>query len=326
MRDPLTLAFGGPYDRITEVPALAADAGLDVRLRLLPDAKEAFAAVRSDDGLAGGETSVSFFMTQRSKAGPSCDFVALPVWVSRAFRHSNVWVRVDSDLHDPADLRGRRIGLPEYGMTMAVWLRGMLADEHSIAPSDVAWVSHRPPAGLGQDSVRYPDDVDISTAPAGRTPQDQLLDGSIDAWIGAGTWPPAPGVRRLYADAHAEERDYFRRTGIFPIMHVLVLRRRVVERQPGLAAALFEVFDRAKARAQRRLQCTSVSYATSPFALAAAEQARALMGPDPWPYGLAANKPTVSALLRYTAAQGLLWDELRADEYFLPLEPDGRRA
>lgn len=323
MDAPLTLVFGGPYDRISEVPAVAAEAGLRLQTRLLPSPKEAFAALRDDEDVAGGETSVSFFMTQRSLAGPDCDLVALPVWVSRAFRHSNVYVREDSGLATPADLRGRRIGLPEYGMTMAVWLRGLFADEYGVTPSDVQWVSHRPPAGLADEAVRRPPGVEIVPAPPGRSPQEQLLRGDVDAWIGAGTWPPAPGVRRLFADAPSEEREYFRRTGIFPVMHVLVLKRRLLEEDPNLARAVFDVFDRAKARAQRRLWSTSVAYTTLPWTLAAAEEQTALMGTDPWPYGLRRNTATTSALLRYMEQQDLVWDRLRVGDYFLDLEPEG---
>lgn len=321
MTEPLIFAFGGRYDRIADVQELSADRGLSVETRLLPSPKDAFSALRDDPRLAGGEMSVSFYMTERSRLGEAADLVALPVWVSRAFRHSNVYVREDSGFHSPADLRGRRIGLPEYGMTMAVWLRGLFADEYDVKPPDIQWVAHRPPAGLGEESVVYPADVDIVTAPRGPALHELLLRGDIDAWIGAGVAPPVPGVRRLFTDAHAAERDYFRRTGVFPVMHVLVMRRALLERDEGLAGAVFGVFDEAKRRAQRRLWSTSVSYPTLPWTLAAVEEQTRAMGGDPWPYGLEANLPTLRTLLRYMEDQGLVWDRLGLPDYFLPLEP-----
>jgi 4,5-dihydroxyphthalate decarboxylase len=318
---PLSFVFGGPYDRIADVEQVAAENGVGIETRLVASPKEAFAALRDSADLAGGEMSVSFYMTQRSRLKQGSNLVALPVWISRSFRHGNIYVREGSDIGSPHELRGRRIGLPEYGMTMAVWLRGLFADEYGVRPSDVQWVTHRAPAGLAEDAVKYPADVDIVDAPPGRSPQEQLLRGEVDAWIGAGLAPSTPGVRRLFADAHAEEREYFRRTGIFPVMHVLVLRRSLVEQDPRLADAVFDVFNKAKVRAQRRLWSTSVSYATLPWTLAAVEEQARLMGSDPWPYGLKANMATLEALLRYMDVQQLVWDRLSVTDYFLPLEP-----
>ncbi|SCF95770.1 4,5-dihydroxyphthalate decarboxylase [Streptomyces sp. MnatMP-M17] len=323
MTEPLGFVFGGSYDRLADVDKLSAEHGLPIRTRLLPSPKDAFSALRDDPDLAGGEMSVSFYMTERSRLGGAADLVALPVWVSRAFRHSNVYVREDSEFHSPEDLRGRRIGLPEYGMTMAVWLRGLFADEYGIKPSDIRWVAHRPPAGLGTESVIYPADVDIATAPPGLALHELLLRGDIDAWIGAGVAPPLPGVRRLFDDVHAVERDYFRRTSVFPVMHVLVMRRALLSRDEGLAQAVFDIFNEAKLRAQRRLWSTSVSYPTLPWTLAAVEEQTRFMGKDPWPYGLEANQPTLRTLLRYMEDQGLLWGHLDLPDYFLPLEPQG---
>ena len=267
--------------------------------------------------------SASFYMTERSRSGDESDLVALPVWISRSFRHSNIYVRAESDLRTPQQLRGKRLGLPEYGMTMAVWLRGIFAEQYNVHATDIEWVSHRPPQGLAEDAVPVPPGVRLVDAPAGRSPQQQLLDGAIDAWIGAGVAPPAPGVRRLFDDAQAQERRYFQQTGAFPIMHVLVVKRRVLEQRPELAEQLFRVFDKAKQQAQRRLWSTSVAYATLPWMLAAVEEQTAFMGgSDPWPYGIESNRPTLDTLLRYMHEQGLLWSDLDLTDYFLPLEPD----
>jgi 4,5-dihydroxyphthalate decarboxylase len=321
MTGPLIFAFGGAYDRIADVPRLARAKGIPLEVRLLPSPKEAFSALRDDSDLAGGEMSVSFYLTERSRFARAGEFVAFPVWVSRAFRHGNIYVRMDSDFHSPADLRGRRIGLPEYGMTMAVWLRGLFADEHGVLPSDIEWVTARPPAGLDPTSIIHPAGVEITHSSGDHSLQDMVLGGRIDAWIGAGIAPPAPGVRRLFTDHEAMERDYFRRTSVFPVMHVLVVRRRLLEADERLGGAVFEVFNDAKVAAQQRLWSTSVSYPTLPWTLAAVEDQTRLMGADPWPYGIAANEPTLRTLLRYMEDQGLLWSPLELADCFLPLEP-----
>lgn len=318
---PMSFAFGGRYDRILDVPELSAARGINLNLRILPSPKEAFSALRDDPTLTGGEMSVSFYLTEYSRTRDKGDLVALPVWVSRSFRHNNIYVREDSSASTPADLAGKRVGLPEYGMTMAVWLRSVFEQEYGVRPEDIEWVSHRPPAGLDDDSLLYPDSVHISTAPAGRTLQDQLLDGSIDAWIGAGVAPVPAGIRRLFDDPVSEERAYFARTGIFPIMHVLVLKRSAVDRDPDLAAAVFDVFNAAKLQAQKRLWSTSVPYFTLPWALGAVEAQAQLAGLDPWPYGIAANLPTLTALTEALFTQGLLWDQLQPGEGFAQLEP-----
>lgn len=323
MPDPLIFAFGGAYDRILDVPQFARARGLSLETRVLPSPKEAFSALRDDSDLAGGEMSVSFYLTERSRFARTSEFVALPVWVSRAFRHGNIYVRAESGFRSPDDLRGCRIGLPEYGMTMAVWLRGLFADEYGVKPSDIEWVTARPPAGLDATSIIHPSGVKITSSSGDHSLQEQLLGGEIDAWIGAGIAPPAPGVRRLFADHHLMEREYFRRTSVFPVMHVLVVRRRLLEADERLCGTVFDVFNDAKVAAQRRLWSTSVSYPTLPWTLAAIEDQTNLMGTDPWPYGIAANEPTLRTLLRYMEDQGLLWSRLEPSDCFLALEPTG---
>jgi 4,5-dihydroxyphthalate decarboxylase len=322
MTTELAFAFGGAYDRIQGISEIAESRGLRLQSRVLSSPKDAFAALRDDPTLAGGEMSVSFYLTEWSRSKEDSALVALPVWVSRSFRHGNIYVREDSALTSPEQLRGRTVGLPEYGMTMAVWLRGLFADEYGVKASDVRWLTHRAPAGLAEGSVRYPDDVDIAPGPDCPL-SEQLIRGDIDAWIGAGPGPNAQGVRRLFPDPHAEERDYFARTSIFPIMHVLVMRRSIVEARPDLATTVFGVFDEAKRSAQGRLWSTSVPYFTLPWALAAVEEQSAIMGHDPWPYGITANLPTLRALLGYMADQGLLWDEVDLEDCFLACD---RRA
>ncbi|MEV0184603.1 ABC transporter substrate-binding protein [Streptomyces sp. NPDC050625] len=322
MSAPLRFVFGGQYDRVADLPAVAATMGRDIENHIVASPKDAFALLSSgEEGYAGGELSSSFYMTMRSKLGDDCPLVGLPVWISRSFRHSNVWVREDSDIESPADLAGKTVALPEYGMTMAVWLRGLFHDEYGVRPQDISWITHRTPVGLDEATLKLPQDVNITPAPDARSLPDLLRDGVADAWIGAGTYPPPRGIRRLFRDAPGAERDYFARTGIFPVMHTLVVRREVLEGQPELAQQLVDAFEATKRQAEKRLWSTSVSYPTLPWTLAAVEEQYAAMGGDPWPYGLERNRPTTDALGRYLVDQDLVWADLPIENYFLPLEP-----
>jgi 4,5-dihydroxyphthalate decarboxylase len=322
MPEPLRFVFGGSYDRVANLPAVAAASGLEIENHIVSSPKDAFALLSSGEGgFAGGELSSSFYMTMRSKLGDDCPLVGLPVWISRSFRHGNVWVREDSELESPAQLAGRTIALPEYGMTMAVWLRGIFEDEYGVKPTDVSWMTHRTPVGLDESTLKLPTDVDIAPAPDARSLPELLRDGVADAWIGAGTYPPPRGIRRLFRDAPAVERDYYQRTGIFPVMHTLVVRREVLASDPLLAQSLVNAFEETKRRAIQKLWSTSVSYPTLPWTLAAVEEQFAAMGGDPWPYGLERNRPTTAALGRYLVEQDLVWADLPIEDYFLPVEP-----
>ena len=313
----MRLVFGGEYDRVAALPAAGREVGLDIAPVYVDGPKAAFEALSRDPDVDGGEMSISFYMTRRSRLKERSDLVALPAWISRTFRHGNVWVAEDSALHEPGDLAGKRVGLAEYGMTMAVWLRGTFEDEAGLMASDVRWFTGRDPAALSEDLVRLPEGVRISAADRSVPLLDQLRTGTLDAVItSAGVSPRPPGVRRLFTDHVAVEKDYFRRTGIFPIMHVLVLRREFVESRPEDVAPLMSALERAKQTAQERLWSASVSYVTLPWTLAAVEEQTAVLGPDPWPYGIEANRPTLTALRRYMRDQGLLWDDLPIDSYF----------
>lgn len=315
--EPVRLLFGGQYDRVTTLPEAGREIGLEIEPRFLPGPKAAFEAISHGTEANGGEMSISFYMTRRSQQRERSDLVALPVWISRSFRHGNVWVAQDSDLHTPADLAGRRIGLAEYGMTMAVWLRGTFEDETGLKASDVRWFTGRDPAALSEELVRLPEGVEIRAADRTVPLLTQLGTGALDAVItAAGLTPRPPGIRRLFADHAAVERDYFRRTGVFPIMHVLVLRRQFVESRPDDVPLVMRAFERAKQIALERLWSPSVSYVTLPQTLAALEEQIAVFGEDPWPYGLEENRATLATLLRYMDDQGLLWADLPVAEYF----------
>jgi 4,5-dihydroxyphthalate decarboxylase len=316
---PLRLLFGGPYDRVADVPSVASELGLAVENHYLGRPGRAFKTLSTSNDGDGGEMSASFYMTRRSQGGAGSDLVALPIWVSRAFRHGNIFVRSDSDITHPGQLRNRRIGLAEYGMTMAVWLRGIFADQYDLMPADVEWVTHRSPIGLDPSLVKLPADVAITEGAQQAHWDGQLRTGAVDAWIGAGETPLPVDTRKLFLDWLPLEREYFQKTHIFPLMHLLVLRRSVIESDPEIAAKLVSVFEIAKQRACRRLWSGAVSYVTMPWTMAAMEEQSELMEGDVWPYGLVSNRPTLETLVRYMSEQQLLWNELSVPQFFPPV-------
>lgn len=259
-----------------------------------------------------------------SLARGDAHYVAVPVFLSRAFRHTSAYVRADRGIERPADLRGRRIGIAEYQLSANVWFRGILEDEYGVAPSEIEWVrgGMNTPGRPEKIRVELPPDLRMTEAPEGATLDRMLRDGEIDGFVG----PRAPrcfdeghpAVKRLFADSVAEAEDYYRRTGIFPIMHVLGLRRSLAGDHPWLPGALLKAFTRAKALAEEALADTSATKVTMPFVEDSLHRARGLMGPDIWSYGLAGNVPVLETFLRYHHAQGLSPRKVEVRELFHP--------
>ena len=244
-------------------------------------------------------------------------FVAIPAFPSRVFRHGNLYVPASSPLRDPSELKGCRIGVEEYEMTAGIWIRGFLNDDYGVSARDVRWVLGRKEkvAGIPCDpaiEVSFNDKLDLEAA---------LEQGDIDALMT--TFLPAgfPGrVRRLLPGYQEAEEDYFRRTGIFPIMHTIVMRRALYEEHPWLARGLFKAFTQAKEMAQRDMYRPNTLRFTLPWLVASIERTRAIMGEDPWPYGLEANLPTLRAFSRHLVEQGLTKRLLTLEEIFVPAD------
>jgi 4,5-dihydroxyphthalate decarboxylase len=238
-------------------------------------------------------------------------FVALPVFPSRMFRHNSIYVNSESGIAEPADLAGRIVGVPEYEVTAAVWIRGTLAEHHGVPVSSVRYRTggiHQP----GREEklpLALPADVEVKPIPPDRTLVEMLVSGEIDALYTPRTPRPADAdrgrVRRLFRDPRQAEEEYYRRTGVFPIMHTVVLRREVYERYPWVAGSLFKAFDAAKRQVESRIdELTALRYML-PWVYADVERTRALMGEDYWPYGLTGNEVTLRTFLRYAHEQGL---------------------
>lgn len=249
-------------------------------------------------------------------------YVGVPAFVSRAFRHTSIYVRRDR-IKKPGDLKGRRIGLPEYQLTANVWARAILADDFAVAPADVTWVRGGidEPGRPEKIAVELPPDVKLENAPEGATISGMLDRGEIDGFMG----PRPPSCARtnahvgwLFADPTAAAKDYFARTGIFPIMHLIGVKRSLVERHPWLPASVLKAFERAKAVGLAALSDTSATKVTLPFVEEQLKAAQDMMGPDFWAYGVAASRNTLQAFMRHHHAQGLSRRPVGVEELFHP--------
>jgi 4,5-dihydroxyphthalate decarboxylase len=266
---------------------------------------------------------LSFSSYTVKTAQGDCPYVAVPVFLSRAFRHTSIYVRKDR-ISEPKDLKGKRIGLPEYQLSANVWARAILQDDYGVAPEDVIWVRGgiETPGRPEKIALRLPAGVRLESAPADLTISQMLDSGQIDGFMAPR--PPSaqalrnPNVGWLFDDPTAVARDYYKRTGIFPIMHVVGVRKSLCERHPWLPAAVFKAFSQAKDLALQALSDTSATKVTLPFVEEQLKAARETLGEDFWSYGVAANRSTLDTFLRHHHAQGLSSRRLQVEEIFHP--------
>lgn len=266
------------------------------------------------------ELSMSSFTVKTAQG--NCPYVGVPAFVSRAFRHTAIYVRTDR-IKKPADLKGRKIGVPEYQLTANVWARAILEDDHGVKPSDIHWIrGGLEEAGRPEKiAITLPKDVRLENAPDGRTLSSMLEAGEIDGFIGPRV-PPGfgrnPNIGWLFADPVAAAKDYFKRTRIFPIMHLVGVRRQLAERHPWLPGAVFKAFEQSKMIALEKLADTSSTKVTLPFVEERLMEARTLMGEDFWSYGVASNRTTLETFLRHHHSQGLSSRLVAVEELFHP--------
>jgi len=268
------------------------------------------------------EMSLSSYTLSLARDDPP--FIAIPVFPSRFFRHSSIYVSAKSGISEPRQLAGRRIGVPEYQMTAPVWIRGMLSDEYGVRADSVEYLSG------GEEETGRDEKLKVSLPPHFRlrpigptqTLSRMIADGEIDALYTArapSTFYSRPGnVRRLFPDFAAVERDYYRRTRIFPMMHTVVIRREVYRANRWIAQSLCKAFGEAQRRTYRGLAETAALKTMLPWLLAHVEEARREMGEDWWPYGFAANRPALETFLRYHHEQGLSPRLLAPEALFAP--------
>ena len=279
-----------------------------------------FRAMRSRD-FDITELSFSSYLVKHAQG--DCPYIAVPVFLSRAFRHTSIYVRKDR-IRTPQDLKGKRVGIPEYQLTAIVWARSILQDDYGIHPEDVTWVRGGidTPGRPEKIKLNLPAGVNVEAAPEGTTIS-QLLDaGEIDGFIAprppSGAALQNPHVGWLFDDPTAVAKDYYRRTGIFPIMHVVGIRKEIAAAHPWLPGAVFKAFNASKSAALELLADTSATKVTLPFVEEQLKAAKDLMGEDYWSYGVQANRNTLQAFLKHHHAQGLSSRLVEVDELFHP--------
>jgi 4,5-dihydroxyphthalate decarboxylase len=268
------------------------------------------------------ELSMGSYLLARDKGSPR--LVAIPVFPSRAFRHSYIFVHSGSKIQEPKDLIGKRVGVPEYQITMAVWARGILQHDYGVNPEDMHWFTGGAEHPGREEKLRpdLPKNIRIQPIGPDQTLSSMLDGGEIDALICAHIPTPferrSPRVKRLFPNFREVERDYYRRTKIFPIMHTVALREDVYERHPWVAQSLVKAFSEAKKICQESMYKLSALRYMLPWSIAEMEEDRDLFGDDAWPYGLEANRHVLETLVGYAHEQGLIKKPLDVQSLFAP--------
>ena len=297
--------------------------GVDLKFEVEDNPRVIFDNMAARQAYDVSEFSSSEFVS-RFTAG-QCPFVAIPVFASRVFRHSFIFIN-RRHVKSAKDLAGKRIGVPVYTMTAAIFIRGLLSDEHGVDFSNCEWVegdinsakSHGNPTIL--PTVRK---LAVRANDSGRSLSQLLEAGELHAIIGTGI-PEAfgrnPDIVRVYPDYRTAEMSYYRRTRIFPIMHLVVIRRELHERHPQIAGALYRAFVKAKDAEQAKMRYRGTLRYMLPWMHAELDDIDAVFGGDPWPYGVEPNRPTLEALVRYLEEQGVITKAPRVDELFVSVD------
>ena len=295
--------------------------GIELNYLNLPVEETFFRMLRHRE-FDAAEMSLSSYTLSLFRENPP--FIAIPVFPSRFFRHSCIYVHSGSSIREPKDLVGKRIGNPEYQMTAPVWIRGILSDEYSVPASSATYFSggEEQPGRPEKLALDLPPQIRTQIIPADKTLSRMLECGEIDALYTArapSTFRNGEGnVRRLFHDYSKVEREYFEKTRIFPIMHTVVIRRDVYERNPWVAQSLYKAFVAAKREAWEDLHEMAALKTMLPWLVRHVEDTERTMGRDFWPYGLEPNEHVLETFLRYSYEQGLSKRQLNPRELFAP--------
>jgi 4,5-dihydroxyphthalate decarboxylase len=320
---PLTYAGLHYFDRTAAlIDGRVPVPGVELGFEIFPRVEELFRRQAQSAEFPVSEMSLGTYLVMVARG--DCPFVGLPVFLSRLFRHRDVYVSAAAGIDGPADLRGKRIGVPEYQMTAAVWIREFLASDHGVRPEDLHWHTGglREPEYRERLAITLPDGVRLDRIPADQTLEGMLLTGELDAMIS--TEPPRypeaerHRVRRLFPDYGQVERDYYARTGIFPIMHLVVLRKDVYAAHPELAATFTRAFVEAKRIGREQLRFQPSLPVCLPWVQEQIEIVDRLFAGDAFPYGVEANRAVLDTITAATHAQGLTPRRVAVDELFAP--------
>ena len=310
------------YDRVQPIRDGHVEiVGCEVNFLELPPEELFFRAYRHRE-FDISEISMSSYLLGLSRG--ETPYFAIPVFLSRLFRHSAIYIRTDRGIKRPEDLKGRKVGVPEYQVTAALWARALLESEYGVTPADLKWMRGglHEPGRVEKIALNLPPSIEIAAIPETDTLDRMFAAGDLDAMISPR--PPRcflehdPNIALLFPDYRRAEEAYYAKTKIFPIMHVLGIRRDLVEKHPWLANSVYEAFVRSKARALELLDDVAALKVTLPWLPAYLEETKAAMGADYWPYGVKENLPTLNAMVDFAFRHGTTTRLLNVDELFIP--------
>lgn len=325
LMENLVLKYAGLLYLDRTLPLLTGEVkvdGVDLEYEVFPRVEDLFRRQAREAEFPVAEMSMSTFMVMKARGDTS--LVGLPIFPSRHFRHREIYVNTLAGIRTPSDLIGKRVGVPEYQMTAALWIRAFLAHDYGVVPSDIRWRTGglREPDFRERLPTKLPDEVRIERIPSDQSLERLLREGGLDALITT-EQPPyfgesEPSVRRLFADYGEVEREYFRRTSLFPIMHLVVLRRDLYEEYPWLAESLTRAFMSAKSVGWDRMRFQPSLPVMLPWLQEQIEELDRAFELDVWPYGVSANVTVLRAMTKYAAEQGLTSRQLEIAELFAP--------
>ena len=254
------------------------------------------------------------------------DYTLLPIFPLRVFRHKSIFIRTDRGISRPEDLRGKKVATPGYSSTSLTLIRGILEDEYGVKPTDIEWYvsaeesSAKDTGGASEFENILPKNLKVEQGPVGKDESDMLADGDVDALFHA--MEPRcyveghPKVARLFEDFRTVEQSYFKKTGVFPIMHAVAIRKKLIDKHPWLSSAIFKAYSQAKNNAIHDLTRMGWANVSLPWVSKEIEETRSLMGNNYWPYGIKPNRKAIETLCRYSYKQDLASRQLKIEELF----------
>ncbi len=315
----------GSYDRMEPLKdGSVRPEGIDLAFLAVESPREIFDRMAGSQAFDASEMSTSEFISM-TDAG-RCPFVAIPVFPSKAFRHGFICINKNAGIRTAKDLEGKRVGVPLYTQTAAVWVRGHLAEGYGVDLDTIAWIQGAvEKAGTHGTPTAMPllKPANITQNETGRSLSDMLAEGEIDALLGSrlpDSLFESDQVVRLFPDYRAVERDFYIRTRIHPIMHLVAIRKDLYEAEPWIAASLYRAMEDSKNRALARLRHSAAQKVMLPFLFADIDEIDEVFGGDPWPYGVESNRPTLEALMRHMLDQNFISEPIPIDSLFVPVD------